>query len=209
MTRDEAVVLIKDWLARPDDTDLDAKIVRQMKYVQESICENHITLPWFLLSEFLTIITIEGEERIPLPDNFLREQEECALWIKDPDTSKWVPLVKDDYDLLAEKFPDPGMPKGYDLGKYFRVKPVPDAAYEIRQRVYQRDTALDTNIENNWLKYAGDWFLNEVTRYTALRVLRDTELAVEFEAPAKEGRAKLFIVDEARKQANREPEIGD
>lgn len=210
MTRDEAVAVIKVWLTRADDSTLDSIIVTQMQYVQQNVCENHVTLPWFLLSEFLSINTTANEERLPLPNNFLREHEECSLWIFNTDLNKWVPLSKDDYDVLLNTYPTADLPKAYALdGSYFRLKPTPDDVYQIRQRVYLRDTVLSTNIENNWLKYAGDWLMNETAALVAKRHLRDDELYDELKSEANKGMDKLFVVDEARKHANRNYKMGD
>lgn len=210
MLRDEIVAIIKARVFRPGDTSLDAKIVTEMRLVQEQLLENAVVLPWFLLSEFQTISTTIDEERLPLPTNFLREHEECSLWINNPDLDKFVPLTKDDYDTLLNTYPTAALPVAYALdGKYFRLKPTPDAVYTIKQRVYVRATSLATNIENDWLLYAADLMIGEVGQVIARNYLDNAPLADKFLIDIEKARARLALVEEARLHANRSYTMGD
>lgn len=219
MTRDEIVALIKQRARRDADTSLDARIVTEMKYVQDVILEGGVTLPWFLLSENLTASTVINEERVIIPTNvdsvsgrdFLREHEEGALWYYDSTALEWVELLKDDYDALLAKYPSgTGTPKYYSLdGFYFRLKPTPDAVLTLRIKCYLREPALSSNIENRWTKHAPDLVIGETGARVASMHLRDPALQAEFEKEAQKAKLRLFLTDEARKHTNREMEMGD
>lgn len=210
MTRDEVVAIIKARLLRADDTTLDAKIITEMKFVQEQLLENAIILPWFLISEFETISTTANEERLPIPPGFLREHEECSLWIYNTSAVRWDPLTRDDYDFLSNKFPTAGTPSNYALdGAYFRLKPTPNDIFTIRTRFYLRDTTLSSNIQNNWLLYASDLLVAEVGKLMSINYLKDVELGKVFIADITRAQNRLGIVDEARKHTNRDYMMGD
>lgn len=215
MTRDEAVALLKGRLKRVSDTTLDASILAEMKFVQSQLLEGADVLPWFLLSQNLSAVTVVDEERIIVPGTgsrpFLREFEEGALWVQDSENNTWNELQKDDYDALFNRFKDEsGIPRAYALdGEYFRLLPTPDAVYNLRVKAYLRDTALDSNIENNWLKYAADLVIAETGAIIATNYLRDAEIAAKFLADIPVARNRLMVFDEARKHANRSYQMGD
>lgn len=219
MTRDEIVLLIKQRARRDADATLDARIVTELKYAQNVILEGGLTLPWFLLSDNVPLTTVIDDERVSIPTNvdsvtgkdFLREHEESALWYYDTTNVKWVELIKDDYDSLLNKYPSgTGTPKYYSLdGYYFRLKPTPNAILTLRLRCFLREPVLLSNIENAWTKYAPDLLVGEAGARIAATHLRDTVLQADFEREAQRARQRLFLVDEARKHANREMEMGD
>ena len=217
MTRDQAIALIKARLKKTGTTDYDNAIVLEMQHIQESILEGGITLPWFLLSEFMSYTTKVNEDRIPLPVDpndtsriFLREYEEGALWKFDETTKKFKdPLTKNLLDDMLAKFNSTGQPKEYALaGPYFRVRPIPDAEYELKVLVYLSDTKLTQDIENRWLRYAGDWFINETIYIMASFYTRDQEAMAAARSGADAGKLKLFAIDEARKHANFDYQMG-
>lgn len=212
MLRDDFVTLLKQRCNRENDTTLDAKILAEMPFIQETSLEGGVILPWFLLSENLSASTTINEERVQVPTDvdgvtgksFLREYEDGALWYLEATSGKWVELIKDTYDAMVQAYPDgTGTPKYYALdGEYFRLKPVPDAVLSLRIKCYLRAAKLTTNIENVWLKYASDLFMGEVGANIAGRYLRDPELKAEFAAEADRARARIFVFNEARINAN-------
>lgn len=157
MLRDDAIDLVAYRLG--NRTDLDARILAEMKLTQAMLENNWQSseMPWFLLNELgeqASTTTVNGQERLEVPEDFLREPEDGALWVQDTD-SRWYGLCKYDLDYLRKHTSSSGLPRGYALtGKYFRFYPVPDAEYPIRMLYYAADTVLDSNVENNWLKYA-------------------------------------------------------
>lgn len=211
MDRDTTVSLLKSRLKRTGDSAIAAQIITEMQFVQETILEGGVTLPFFLMSENLTASTEANEERIVLPAGFLREHEEGALWLYDTTNSKWSELKKEDYDAALLRYGNTtGQPKMYSLdGKYFRLKPTPDKIYTLRIRCFLADNVLSSNIENDWLKYANDWFIGETGYIMASKYLKDSKLANEFMVEAAKAKTRVFITDEARKHANRDYVMGD
>jgi len=218
MDRDAAVAIIKDRLKRGASTTIDADIVTEMQFVQENILEGNPWLPWFLLSEFISVDTIADENRIAVPadvsftgNDFLREYEEGALWRVDASVgSGKVLLEKDFYDALDGAYSSTGKPVKYSLdGEYFRLFPTPDGVYTLKTRAYLRAAVLSTNVENSWLKYASDWLISETAAIIAGEYLRDDKAEARQQANATRARNRLMVVDEARKQANLEPNMGD
>lgn len=210
MDRDSAIDLLLQRLQRVGDTDVQARILSEMQYVQDYVLEGGEFLPWFLLSENLSVNTTASEERITLPTNFLREYEGGALWVFDPSESQYIELKKDDYDFLLNRYPtELEIPKAYALdGFYFRLKPTPDIVYTLRIKCFLKDTVLTSNIENNWLKYAGDWLMAETGARVASFHIRNSKLADEFKSEAATAKNRVFVFNEARKHANRRYVMG-
>ena len=211
MTRDEAITLIKQRLQRENDTAITARIQSEIILAQEMRLEGNAWLPWFLLSENLTANTTASEERLPVPNNFLREAEEGALWRYDPDSSEipWVELTKDDYDFLLNKYPNEDAPVAYALSnEYFRLKPTPDAVYTMRMKCYLRDDPLTSDIENKWLANAADWLIAEVSEKIARQHLRNIKLADSIKGEIIEAKNRVYVVHEARMHANRKYSMG-
>lgn len=213
MTRDEAVALVKGRLSNRKDADLDPLIVAEMKLAQIKL-ESALTLPWFLLSEMSETTTDIGDERVELPEDFLREpEEETALWRYDTDSSndKWKELSKDAYDKLKVKHDETGAPLAYALvGNYFRLKPTPDKEYPIRMIYYKRDQSLDSGAtENKWLKNTPDLLIAETGFVIASQYLKDQESALIFSEQLKEARTRYSSFWTAREQAGRSYTKGD
>lgn len=175
--------------------------------------------PWFLISEDTYAETTEDEERIELPDNFLAETDEAVLRYVPDDPSEDDPerdLVKEDYDQLRKKYRDEdtggiltGEPEAYALmGNYFRIFPTPDDTYTLHMLYYWKDDELDTNIENQWLKYVPLLVMGKAGKIISMGPLRDSGAWQVFDSWEKEGRAALanFIV--SRDMMNKDLQVG-
>lgn len=212
MTRDEVVTLLGYRLG--SRTDLDAKIILEMDFVQQFVLEGTgAFLPWFLETEMSTSTTNIDEDRLALPDDFLGEIEEQALWLYDADNEEnaYTLLIKGDYDQLLDKYPAPGTPKQYAMtGDYFLIRPTPDDNYTIKMRYYAKDDSLLTeNIENKWLKHAADLVIAETGTIMARNHLMNEDLAAGFEKAALIARQRLYTLHERRKHTNRTYSMGD
>lgn len=210
MTRDEAVTSIMNRLG--NRTDLETDIITEMKIVQESVLEGHSWLPWFLLSEIATETTVADEERVELPTDFLLEDDDQALWWYDSsDTDNgWKPLAKDDLDILRERYPGTGEPKAYALrGNYFIIKPTPDDSYTLKMSYYARDAALDTDIENEWLKHAADLLIAETCVVMAEEYIKDSESAERFKVAARRAWDRLYRKHVSRQETGAMRTMGD
>lgn len=208
MTRDEAVAMIQQQLGFR--TTLSTEIIAYMQLAQHQL-EQLPTKPWFLRSEDAHIYTEPDEGRIPVPNDFLQEVEEDALWyIEDITDTEAVPtpLYKDDVDQLRVKLPGTGIPEAYALdGNYFRLFPVPDDAYYIRMIYYKKGATLATNVENVWLKYAPKLLMG-ATGLDIAGATRDMTAMKVFDSWRAEGAAALASQDEARQHAGRNYQIG-
>lgn len=155
MDRDTAVSRLQRRLGFR--TDLEAAIIDELQQAQIEHEEEFLASPpWFLLEEISSASTVAGEERLPVPENFLQECEQGTLWVYDSsEDDPWIELPKGFYENLKAYYTTQERPKRYSLvGPYFRLHPTPDKVYTIRLLYYKRDATLTSNIENQWLKYA-------------------------------------------------------
>jgi len=216
MTRDEAVAHIQMQLGFR--TTLSSSIISQLQLAQQNL-ETGPTLPWFLISEDSYIRTEDGEQRVPLPTDFLEEADEAVLRYIPDDLSAENPevdLIRDEYDVLRKNYMDTatgtiktGPPEAYALfGEYFRVFPTPDDDYLIRMIYYQQDDLLTTNIENQWLKYIPKLLMGLAGKQLSGGPLRDQVAFSTFDAWEKEGRAMLLSKEIRRDISNRNLQVG-
>lgn len=206
MTRDEAVAEIKQLLGFR--TTLDDTIVTQMQREQARL-ETAPIKPWFMTSANNYRYTEVGVAELSLPTDFIEEYEDGALWlVDDTGAAAPIPLVKDDYDHLRPQYVEQGEPEYYALvGESFHLFPTPDEIYRLEMIYLKRDTALTTNIENNWLKYCSDLLVGQ-TGMKIAQSLRDTEAVKVFMLMRDQGLRQLHLQNEARMHANRSYQIG-
>lgn len=210
MIRDTAVDLLMGRLGKRVSTTTQQDIINEMVYVQENILEGDPTIPWFLLTEKATASTTPDEERLALPSDFLQEWEEGALYIIDS-AGETKPVIKDDWDSVKHKVTGSGRPTHYSLaGDYFLLRKVPDAVYSIHMRYYARQTSLagsygssdPGNVENNWLKWAGDWFIAEVGIIISRQYLQSKEMLELFVAQRATAKKRIVDKDTIMKETN-------
>ncbi len=216
MTRDEAVSAIQMQLAFR--TTLSSEIVTMLQLAQQEL-ELAPTLPWFLISEDSYQDTSDGEQRVPIPVDFLDETDEAVLRYvpttpsaDDPE----VDLFKDDYDSLRKAYMDTttgtiqtGPPEAYALlGSYFRIFPTPDDTYRLRMIYYAQDDVLDSNVENQWLKYVPQLLMGRAGKKIALGPLRDQVAYSIFDSWEKTGQASLILREVTRDLSNKTLQVG-
>ncbi len=192
-------------------SDQEANIIIALQDGQAKL-ELRPLLPWFLRTEMSSISTASGEERVILPTDFIREDEESALWYFDStatdDADKWNELIKDDQSVLRHVHPGEGVPLNYSIhGTYFRIFPTPDAVYLLKLAYYAKDTVLDTNVENLWLEHASDLMIGLAGKDMAT-ALRDPDAIAIFKDMIAEGQEQLTIDTEARRHENTRYIIG-
>lgn len=206
MTRDEAVALVKQGLGFK--TAMDSAIVTTMKACQTNL-ELGPTKPWFLLSEDAVYTTVAGERRIPLPPDFLEEYEEGALYYTPADEDE-IALTKEFSEQLRKVYPatSTGTPAAYSLtGNYFNLYPMPDDAYPLQMKYYQKGLVLNSNIENEWLKYAPNILIGQAGSQIAAGI-RDWKAKEVFDAMAQGALLLLQNQNEARKMSNLDLQVG-
>lgn len=206
MLRDKAISIIARRLG--NRTDLDADILDEMQLVQESL-EHGDKLPFFLLSEMASTSTTADEERVVLPGDFLKEYEEGALWYYDASAAEqWTPLTRAAMEELKGAELGTGEPQYYALAdNYIRLAPIPDAVYSLKMLYYAEDTVLDTDIENNWLKYAPEWIIAETGARVATYIQND-KLVQRFMQDILTSSDRFWRYAEARKHSNQDYRMG-
>ena len=225
MIRDLAISLIlnrtgqRGGTVSPLDTVLQAQAITEMQWAQEELEKQDSGLmPWFLETEYTNgaFATAAAAASVALPTGFLREMDEVrvALFYQDTTISgdQWVPLTKADYDELKTEFGDAanGKPEGYCLlGANYRMFPTPDAAYPLKALLYMGDALLTSNIENNWLKYAGKVLIGKTGFAVAGWGVRDEAATAFFAKMETEGRDALIRANTARAEAGRGRQQGE
>lgn len=207
MLRDAAISIITSRLG--ERSDLTTLAIAEMQLIQTSL-EQAPVLPWFLMKLQSGAYCTAGEEKVPVPSDFLRETEdgESCLWVQEEGGSP-IPLVKNDYANVKARYPDAGMPKQYALvADYFRFGPVPDAAYKLTMLYFAADAVLSTNIENLWLKNAPELMIALTGKKLAMYI-QDPGLAGVFEQDAQASYVRLHTMDVARKEAGRFRAMGE
>ena len=206
MDRDSAVSRVKRNLAFKTGTSLDTDIIEALQDAQVEL-EKGTTLPWFLESEVSSISTVDGEERVKLPGDFIREWEDDPLWYYNGDADeaadKWTPLAKDDLEELRRIYPGEGAPEAYQLDiKYFRIFPTPDDEYTLKMIYYKHDTVLTSNVENLWLEHF-PWLLIGKAGVTIAAALRDKDAVGVFAVLEQDNYTAMVNDTEARRHASR------
>lgn len=205
MNRDAAVSRIQQTLGFRSDKS--SEIVNALQDAQVELEEN-ATLPWFLLTEVASIVTVIGEERVQLPSDFLQEWEEDPLHyfstesgVEDEDL--WTALSKEDLGYLRDNLPGSGAPAAYALDNtYYRIFPTPDAVYTLKHIYYKQDALLTVNIENLWLEHVPFLLIGLAGIQLAI-ALRDAEALAIFSAWEQRHRALLVRKSEARMHSSR------
>lgn len=217
MILSEAMTLMSVHLGfRTVNSEFQGKVVAALDWAQKQL-ERGPRYPWFLISEESTIQTETGEQRLPLPDDFLHEVEGSAMYYVPTDTSlAKVELRKFEDDYLESIYPrgedgSRGSPKAYSrMGNYFLIWPVPDSEYDIEMKYYEHDAtiaSLAVDGENKWLKYAPDTIIGKAGGYLATG-LRDMVALQAFRTMESEGRTVLTTEDTLQEVENRELLMG-
>lgn len=178
MTRDDVMTLLR--LRLEGRTDLDDRIVAEMKFAQSVVMEANPWLPWFLITEDNTLSTVAGVQSVDLPSDFLAEFEEgtVSLTIE----GKVIPLTKKDMSVALRQFPGQGTPQVYSVvGESVLFFPCPDAVYPISLVYYGRDVDMTlANVETAWLKHAADVVVALVGQAVATKHIMNQTLAASF-----------------------------
>lgn len=206
MTRDEAVAWVKFHLGRR--TDLTTECENALKAAQEEL-ERQEFLPWFLRTEIASTDTTIDEERLVVPDDFIREYEEGGLY-RLADNDEYVPLEKEPLSVLRSQFSgrSSGAPTFYALdNQYFRLFATPGDVYSIKMIYYAHDDTLTTNVENKWLKYA-PWMMIAKAIQIMAPGLRDTAAFNTATKMGLEAKTDVIRAGEARDIEGRRLQMG-
>lgn len=209
MLRDVLVAVLVERLN--NRTDLEDAIVLEMQLAQEFRLEqNGRFIPWFMITSYQTFATVAGQAEVTLPSEFVSEVEEQLLWVYSDVAAKWLPLKKIAEDVGESWVADNAIPEYYSLvGDSLVLFPTPDAVYNLRWKYAAKQPALDTNIENAWLKYAADLLECEVGEALAKKKMQNEALASVFRQDKLAAWERLYVMHEARAHANRTYTMGE
>ncbi len=217
MDRDAAVTRIRGRLGQRVGTALQTQIIDELDSAQDTL-EKKPRLPWFILSEDRFVNTSANEERLRVPSGFLREHEAGALWHYDATAEfPWKQLTKKPADMLRASLGDSlektGPPEFYALsGIYFRLAPVPDAAYTIYTKVYiaaPKPSTFSVGTETNaWLTYAPEMLITEALVVLARHLMYEDRVVARFDQQRIMAEANFWRDIEAREHANMQYEMG-
>lgn len=135
-------------------TDLTDEIIAALKEAQR-LLERGRTLPYFLLQESQSFSVASGSAEISLPTGFLREKEDERFHFTSSESDELVFLEKLGFNVLKGRFADEddGEPAAYCIRKStVIIAPDRDTDYTLTWSYYKTGTALDSDIENEWLE---------------------------------------------------------
>lgn len=200
MTKDQivkAVCLRLGNLRRQDDLvsgEVDMTIAR---------LENEALEPWFLLSENNRYVLKAGQNRVPLPQGFLKEYEQGALYVNDGE--KEIQLIKKSDDMLRKGKETHGIPTHYSLtNQYFRVYPTPREDTELELIFFRRSANLGE--PNPWFVEASELVINE-TCFSICTAKKDQRSQM-YKQMAQNDRLNISQRDVDRNTANYELILG-
>jgi hypothetical protein len=176
MFRAEAISRIQQGLGFR--TDLEDEILLALEEAQREF-EIGVTLPWFLVQEDQTILTVPATRGIDFPTGFLRLVEDEGPYYDSADEGISYLAIRPYDEALKyyEEF-DSGAPRALAIRKAsFAVFPLPDIEYSITLSYYRSCTCLDTNTETGWLLYFPDMLLNRA----GMLVAENLEHSVSYE----------------------------
>jgi len=213
MTRDETIAVLKSRLNRTD-SDIDTILVGEMQIVQNTVLEGGSFLPWFLRTTG-TVTLSSGASSITPPSGFLRVAEGRPVRYLDPTASttdayrkvnnKAEQFVLDGFEEEGTGAPQYWFTQGTVLG----VRPFADQDYTIQLRYYGRDTLLTTDVTNNWLTYAQDWFMGEVGFLVSSTYMENEKQAALFMGLAERGKDRVWRQHEAIMAQGADYSMGD
>lgn len=178
-------------------------------------------VPWFLRKDDQTLSLASGASTIALPEDFIAELEDEHPWLLDDATSssinrsklyKGTPDVLDRLHLVYEtdNLADvvEGAPKAYQVREeVIKIWPPSDQAYTLYWNYLGTDTALDSDIENGWLKWAPFLLIGHAAENLASD-LRDKEGKMQATKLKLEGQNSLLVQHVNRDTTNRRTAMG-
>lgn len=211
MIRDLAVDILMGRLGNRTSTTLQQAVIDEMVFVQENLLEGRAELPWFLLTNTVSVSTVTDTVSLALPTGFLMEWEEGEIYLQNSDGSETA-LIKEDWDILKTEttLDGTGKPTHYDIaGDNYLFRKTPDAVYELQQRYYKEALSLAgiygdaANIENAWLKEASDWLIAETGVVVASQRLQSDKMANMFMKQSDLAMKRIMTKHIARIESNK------
>lgn len=188
MTKSEMVTLLGYRLGDRDD--MVGRIDAELPYVQEYILEAKEWLPWFLLKEDNSLVTVVGTRAVALPADFLLAVEEGGLYLtRNGEIVR--KLRKMDFDVALDKFSGDGEPEVYStLGDSIQLFPIPTEVLGLAFTYYGKGDSISG--ASKWYTHAGDVVAAEVGRILAEKHIKDANAAASFALDAQTAWNRLY-----------------
>jgi len=210
MLGSEVITMMKQRLNRSTSasTSFETWILDELKRAQDRL-ETDPELPSILLSERSFIDITISEERVVLPTDFLRENEEDDMQVFETVAADFTEITKSDMDEMRVKYPDEetGRPRVYTfMGKYFRLRPVPEkATYRLYMTYFQKDAVLTSGgAANEWSANYPDLLMSEAGIILATTLKNQGALTM-FTGLRGTERIRLINNETAKQMANYQP----
>lgn len=207
MNGSEAVTTILNRVSRQTNpsTNLSTWIYSELNLAKNRL-EAAPELPWFLLTEEAYQSITQGEERIAIPSDFLRETDTDNMQVEDTEAtpSSFYDLRKVQFDDARTRYGDTtGRPEVYVLsGGYFRVRPIPDkTTYRLWMTYFAKDEDVTQTSAGRWLTYMPDLLIAEAGIVIAT-ALRNDQAAALFTGLRKTEMDRLVRENVAREMVN-------
>jgi len=210
MVRDKLIeIVLRQAGQRQDDTDFELQLRDELLSIQYDL--EHMNLcPWFLDSDETLLQTPNDGTRLVAPlSGFLCMIPDQPLYYVDADGYTHE-LLKHNYSYNVKHHGGYGKPVAYtENGGGFLIFPIPDQVYNLSLIYSKADQVLNSNIENNWLKYARDLLearlvMKAVTNYT-----QDSSQVRIAPADVQRALQRLMAETEAKREINADLAIGD
>ncbi len=190
--------------------DLADRIKSEQRFVQKTVLEGTGAFkPWFLESDPEILTTTANIDAVNFPNDYLGEIENSMLWYQD-ESGTWRKLIKKPYDYVVGRDDESGPPKYFVIAATsFYIYPTPDKVYSLRFRYYQKEPELVEDTDTNlWLVHAEDLFFAEVGAIINEFHTKDDNQAAKFRQAATVARQRLFVLNAAKENVNRDYEMG-
>lgn len=174
MLRSEAVAEIQRILGFRLDNSSD--IIEELKRSQEFL-ESSLR-PWFLLKERQPLTATANQQTVALPSDFIGPAREPAddLFLQEDDGSLTAleRVFQSEISGIETAKPECYALRVSDILLY----PIPDQNYNLLYTYFAKDSVLDTDIENKWLKYAPYVLIGEAGKRIASALRSDSAFQV-------------------------------
>jgi len=194
MMRSEAITIIKRGLGYRQTQD--ASIVAALKQAQRD-AELGQTLPNWLVAFNAPLNVIQPFGAVDAPPGFIRLHDEYPMFYFGPDGDTVSIPRRNQTEAIAAYGQAPAVAGTYPqvmsvLNKtLFGLYPAPGVSFTAYLNYYKAEPVLDSDIENQWLKYAPNYIVGMAGVHVA-GDLRDRAAAEKFNLMARIGQKALL-----------------
>lgn len=218
MTRDQVIDIILRRCRRtgPNADDLIPVIQDELDLAQQTVCEQGLLKPWFLLD--ITEVTIDSTGwKAPLPEDLIELYENTpAILYIDAGTGAARPLERAGRADVAWGLQSPNTLSAYELNEsYILLATQLTAGNRLRMLYYKKEPLpigdygdAQQSAPNRWYVYASDVMIGEVGYIIATSYLRNKEMEDTFILMRERAWQRLNAATISREEATRDRFLG-